>query len=89
MHTDLKPSNIVLRHSDMVKTRRMRQDDFFVDKVRIKTPEHKLRELTRTQMEMMSVELCIVNLDDSVVVRGAMEGRVGSNAYRAPEITLG
>ena len=33
VHTDVKPDNIVLRSSQTVTVRRMRHDDFFVDKV--------------------------------------------------------
>ena len=33
VHTDIKPNNIVLRRSDVVVVRRMRSDDYFVDKV--------------------------------------------------------
>lgn len=41
------------------------------------------------QVELQSVELCITEFEDALVVLDTVHGKVGANNYRAPEVTLG
>ncbi|KAI0361339.1 kinase-like protein [Trametes cingulata] len=49
-HTDIKPDNIVLRSSRAVNLRRMRQDDFFVDKLELVSVELLITDLGEAQL---------------------------------------
>ena len=37
----------------------------------------------------MSVKVYVIDLEDSVSVQDEARGMIGTNAYRAPEVTLG
>lgn len=87
IHTDVKPSNIMLRSSSTRVVQTGRDDYANVGKVRYCAVCGTV--LTLPQRKLVSLALVLVDFADSVSSAASCYAMVGTNAYRAPEVTLG
>lgn len=91
-HTDIKPENIVLVDDRVVHVRDIDERGTFIDKVYslVKLYVMSVDDIySPTQVVLKSPELRIIDIDNAVRMDVQRRYLVGSNRYRAPEVSAG